>query len=68
MKPTEYRGAIVMTLFGVIFLVPQVTRAINGEPLSLTPGLAAAIGCFLGAVVSLVVRRKSGGRSGPPSA
>ncbi len=65
---TKYRAAIVLTLIGVVFLVPQVQRTINGAPLSLTPGYAAAISFFLSAVASLVVRRKSAGSSGPPSA
>ena len=67
MKPTK-SAAIVMTLASLVFLVPQVWRTINGEPLSFTPGLAAAIGLFLGAIVNLVLSRKSGGRSGPPGA
>src|SRR6476620_5599807 len=49
MKPSK-SAAIVLALIGVIFLVPWVKQAINGEPLGLTPALAAAIGLFLGAV------------------
>jgi hypothetical protein len=69
MKPTK-SSAIGLTLVGILFLVPTVSRAIDGEPLSFTPGVAAATGVFLGAVVNfiLAVRRKSGGPSGPPSA
>jgi hypothetical protein len=66
-KPTK-TAAIVLALAGVVFLVPQVWRTINGEPLSFTPGLATAIALFLGAVVNLVRSRKSGDRSGPPGA
>jgi hypothetical protein len=65
MKPTK-SAAIVLALAGVLFLVPPVKQVINGEPLTLSPALATAIGFFLGAVVSLVLSRKSGGRSGPP--
>jgi hypothetical protein len=68
MKTTNYRGAVVMTLFGLVFLVPQVWRTINGEPLSFTPGMATAIGLFLGAAISLVIRRESGDRSEAPGA
>jgi hypothetical protein len=67
MKPTK-TASIGLTLVGLVFLVPQVLRTINGEPLSFTPGLAAAIGLFLGAIVNLVLIRKSGGHSGPPGA
>jgi len=67
MKPTK-SAAIGLALVGLVFLAPQVWRTINGEPLSLTPGLAAAIGLFLGAIITLVRSRKSGGRSGPPGA
>jgi hypothetical protein len=66
-KPSK-TAAIVLALLGVLFLVPPVRQAINGEPLSLTPALATAIGLFLGAVGNLVLSRKSGGRSGPPGA
>ena len=66
MKPTK-SAAIGLTLVGLVFLAPQVWRTINGELLSFTPGLAAAIGAFLGAIVNLVLSRKSGGRSGPPA-
>ena len=69
MKPTNFVAPIVLALLGVVFLVPTVIRVINnGEPLSLTPGVAAAIGLFLGAVVNLVFPRKSDGHSGSPSA
>jgi drug/metabolite transporter (DMT)-like permease len=67
MKPTK-SAAIVLALAGVLFLVRPVQQAINGEPLSLTPALATAIGLFLGAIVTLLRSRKSGGRSGPPGA
>ncbi|HEV3440418.1 MAG TPA: hypothetical protein VG122_23895 [Gemmata sp.] len=60
-------GSIVMTLCGVVFLAPVVYRAMQGEPFSWTPGLYAAIGFFLGAVVNLVVNRRSVGSSAPPS-
>ena len=50
MKPTK-SSAIVLTLVGILFLVPTVKRAIDGEPLSFTPGVAAAVGVFLCAVV-----------------
>ena len=67
MKPTK-SAAIGLALVGLVFLAPQVWRTINGEPLSFTPGLAAAIGLFLGAIVSLVLSRKPAGRSVPPDA
>ena len=67
MKPTK-SAAIVMTLASLVFLVPQVWRTINGQPLSLTPGWAAGIGLFLAAIITFVRSRKSGGRSGPPGA
>ncbi len=67
MKPTK-SAAIGLALVGLVFLAPQVWRTINGEPLSFTPGLAAAIGLFLGANGMLVLSRKSAGRSSPPGA
>ena len=67
MKQTK-SAAIGLTLVGLVFLGPQVWRTINGEPLRFTPGLATAIGLFLGAIVNLVLSRNSGGRSGPPGA
>lgn len=69
MKPTK-SSAIGLALVGVLFLVPTVKRAIDGEPLSFTPGVAAAVGVFLCAAVhfALLVRWKSRGPSGPPSA
>jgi hypothetical protein len=67
MKPTK-SGAIGLMLVGLVFLAPQVWWTIHGEPLSFRPGWAAASGAFLGAIVTLVRSRKSGGRSGPPSA
>jgi hypothetical protein len=60
MKPSYLRASILLALAGVVFLVPVVKRTVGGEPLSLTPALATAIGLFLGAVVNLVVWRKSG--------
>jgi hypothetical protein len=69
MKPRNLNAAIGLALVGVVFLVPTMIRVINnGEPLSLTPGVAAAIGLFLGAVVNLVLWRMSGGHSGSPTA
>jgi hypothetical protein len=66
-KPSKF-AAIVLALAGAIFLIPPVTQTMSGEPLSLTPALATAIGLFLGAVVNLALSRKSGSRSGPPGA
>jgi hypothetical protein len=67
MKHTK-PAAIVLSLAGVVFLVPPVQQAINGKPLSLTPALAAAIGLFLGAIVNLVLSMRSSGTSSPPGA
>jgi hypothetical protein len=67
MKPTK-SAAIGLTLVSLVFLVPQVWRTINGQPLSLTPGWAAGIGIFLAAIITFVRSRKSDGRSGPPGA
>jgi hypothetical protein len=53
--------SIILALVGVIFLVPSVTHLMKGEPLSFSPSLATAIGLLLGAVVALVVKRKSAG-------
>jgi hypothetical protein len=57
-----------MTLASLVFLVPQVWRTINGQPLSLTPGWATGIGLLLAAIITFVRSRKSDGRSGPPGA
>ena len=59
-------AAIVITLASLVFLVPQVWRTINGQPLSLTPGWATGIGLFLVAIITFVRGQKSAGRSGPP--
>jgi hypothetical protein len=56
-RPEFLRSAIVLALVGVVFLVPTVTRAIQGEPLTWTPGVYTAVGLFLGAAISLVLRR-----------
>jgi drug/metabolite transporter (DMT)-like permease len=61
-------SSIVLALLGVIFLIGAVYHFMQGEPLSLTPALAAAIGLFLGAIVSHFLNRKPGDSSGPPSA
>jgi len=53
--------SIILALVGVIFLVPSVTHLMKGEPLSFSSSLATAIGLLLGAVVALVVKRKSAG-------
>jgi len=53
--------SIILALVGVIFLIPSVTHLMKGEPLSFSPSLATAIGLFLGAIISGVVKRKSGG-------
>ena len=47
MKPTKYAGSIVMTIAGLVFLVPQLIKAINGQPVGFSPGVAAATGFFL---------------------
>lgn len=52
---------ILLALGGVLFLVPSVKHLVKGEPLSWSPSLATAIGLFLAAVISLVVKRKPGG-------
>ena len=67
MKHTK-TAAFVLALAGIVFLVPPVLQAINGTPLSLTPALAVALGLFLGAIVTLVLSMRSGGRSAPPGA
>ena len=67
MKHTK-SAAIGLTLVGLVFLVPQVWRTINGQPLSLTPGWATGIGLFLVAIITFVRGQKSGDRSSPPSA
>jgi hypothetical protein len=59
-------GTIVLALLGMLFLIGAVYHFMQGEPLSLSPALAAAIGLFLGAVISHFVDRKPGGSSGPP--
>jgi hypothetical protein len=56
---------LVLVLAGVLFLVPSVKLLAKGESLVWSPSLATAIGFFLGAIVSVVVGRKSGG--GPRS-
>jgi hypothetical protein len=64
-RRTVIRGTVVLTLFGVIFLIPAIYRATQGEPFSWTPGVYAAIGFFLSAIINLIVNRRSFGSSGP---
>jgi len=52
--------SIILALVGVIFLIPSISNLIKGEPLSFSPSLATAIGLLLGAIISVVVKRKSG--------
>jgi hypothetical protein len=67
MKSSHLGAAIGLALVAVAFLVPQVVRAINGEPGGFTPGVATAIGLFMGAAVNFVLWLNSRGRSGSPT-
>jgi hypothetical protein len=53
-------SSIILALAGVIFLIPSVMNLMKREPLSFSPSLATAIGLLLGAIVCVVVKRKSG--------
>ena len=53
-------SSIILALAGVIFLIPSVMNLMKGEPLGFSPSLATAIGLLLGAIVCVVVKRKSG--------
>jgi hypothetical protein len=59
-------GPIVLALVGVVFLVSAIIKFTQGEPLSLTPALAAGLGFLLGAIAALVVGQKSDGGPGSP--
>ena len=61
MKIINKVATIVLALLGVIFLIPSVAHLMKGEPLCWSPSLATGIGFLLGAIVSHVVKRKSGG-------